>query len=1251
MNYQDKSKEELISELQQLQRDYTTLSASYQVNDLEHKQAKEALLESEAKYRNIYDNALEGIFQTSLDGKFLTSNQALATMLGYASAEHLMKAVTFTGSQVWLNNQEREQFISLLEKNGVVRGFVCQFKCKDGEIFWVSLNARMVNDSHGKKLYYEGFAQDVTARKQAEFQLVKKTDEIDAQNEEYLQLNEELVQINEELSKAKENAEESEKLYRLLAENSSDIVWLMDLNLDFVYISPSAEKLTGYTFNERKIFTIDKIYKPETIARLKALLTDSIQRYYKTGIHEPQLFEIEGIHKNGYPLYFEISANFLVDDQGRVTGIQGTSRDIAERKKAEYALIVAKEIAELEEKKFKAIFENSLDAIVSAKFGVINYVNPALLNLFGYQDPNEIIGKSLLILAPPKAHTFYEQQIQNGKTVQSFYESIGIRKNGEEFPIEAKFGLYELNNDKYSISIIRDVSEYKLALKKNQESEKRLRQIIDLVPHFIFAKDINGKFILVNQALAKVYGTTVENLIGKTDADFDPNKDEVEHFLEVDRKVIESGISTYHVEECITDSNGATKILDTTKIPFTASGTNLPAVLGVSVDITERKLTEIALKESEKKYKTLFEANTDGITIFRLLENEPPFTIIDMNQNAHNMLGYTKKEMLMLPPHHLEKDITYEKLGNRMEDLKTKGYSNFETILKHKNGYDIYVDIRVMVINYDNQPALMNIVRDITERKMVEVKLQEKNEELQKAKEKAEESEQKYKQIFDNTFDIMSIYEVTEENRFKVLTFNAAEAKLIGPLEYYQNKYIDECIPPELYNQFKQNYELCIKEEKLIVYEEDIAFQNINKTFHTQLIPLKNNAGRIHRIIVISRDITDNKLLTTQLYNQNEKLKSLNSDLIIAKEKAEESDRLKTAFLNNMSHEVRTPLNAIVGFSELLASSSCKPEKFIEYANLISSSSNKLIQIITDVIELSEITANLSKVILTNVDIIPLIKHQTAKFSEIAVEKNIAVLLNITIPHTEFVIKTDVSKFKKIYTHLIDNAIKFTHSGSVKITCEIRGEQLKITISDTGIGISEEKQKIILEPFTQIDTGISRNYGGNGIGLPIAMSYIELLNGDFSINSEINKGTTITFSVPINKTLHHNHQIITNMKSMQNTILIAEDEYSNYRFLFDLLADTNTKILHAKNGTIALEMCKADDSIDLVLMDIEMPVMDGHTATKLIKEFRPRLPIIAQTTYALESEKEIYQDVFDAYITKPIRRIELKQILSKYISI
>jgi len=398
-------------------------------------------------------------------------------------------------------------------------------------------------------------------------------------------------------------------------------------------------------------------------------------------------------------------------------------------------------------------------------------------------------------------------------------------------------------------------------------------------------------------------------------------------------------------------------------------------------------------------------------------------------------------------------------------------------------------------------------------------------------------------------------------------------------------------------------------------------------------------------------------VISDERYNQlidkakNAEKKSQNfiNELAVAKEQAEESDRLKTAFLNNISHEIRTPLNAINGFSQLLTNPKITPEKLKTYSQIISSHSDKLVEIITNVIEVSEIQARKIKANLAELDIISLINNISFKYAKEAKEKNIEFVLNNNIPEKEFFIFSDFEKIKKILTQLIDNGLKFTHQGKVEIKMELVNENLQITINDTGIGIADKMQKFIFEPFRQLETGINRTYGGNGLGLSLVKTYTELLQGQISLHSEINKGTTFTLTFPANSADQNiRPNTIADQKYAVNTILIAEDQMSNFKYLCDILESTKINILHAINGQQALDLCRANAAIDLILMDIEMPVMDGHTATKLIKAFRPSVPIIAQTAHALESEREKYQNIFDDYITKPIDKADLDKKLIKY---
>jgi len=393
----------------------------------------------------------------------------------------------------------------------------------------------------------------------------------------------------------------------------------------------------------------------------------------------------------------------------------------------------------------------------------------------------------------------------------------------------------------------------------------------------------------------------------------------------------------------------------------------------------------------------------------------------------------------------------------------------------------------------------------------------------------------------------------------------------------------------------------------------------------------------------------NNLLLAKKIEEQKE----YEINLLKAKEKAEENDRLKTAFLQNMSHEVRTPLNAIVGFSQLLAKENHSIKKIERFSEVITASSNKLIEIISDVIEISQIHANLITIINSDFDIVQVINELIHELKSKIGSKEIEFIVASDISNTHHFISSDKIKITKILKHLIDNSIKFTEKGQIILEFNLKSDKIEFIVSDTGIGISKNMQQKIFEPFRQIELGVCRNYGGNGLGLAIAKAYIEMLNGSINLESEPNIGTLVSFSIPAIQIYPQNISItnIQKPRFSSNIILIVDDEQSNFEYLVELLSETNAKILHATNGQKAIDICRTEEQIDFVLMDIKMPIMDGYTATKLIKAFRPDLPVIAQTAYALDSDKEKFLDIgFDDYIFKPIQEEVLFSTIDKYVN-
>ncbi len=396
--------------------------------------------------------------------------------------------------------------------------------------------------------------------------------------------------------------------------------------------------------------------------------------------------------------------------------------------------------------------------------------------------------------------------------------------------------------------------------------------------------------------------------------------------------------------------------------------------------------------------------------------------------------------------------------------------------------------------------------------------------------------------------------------------------------------------------------------------------------------------------IAIIRDITERKV-----YEYN---------LKIAKEKAEESDRLKTAFLQNMSHEVRTPMNSIIGFSKMLEKPALSTEKRKSFTTIIINSTNQLLSIVTDILTISSIetkqeNTNIDKVCINDIiiDLLSIFKNQASN-------QNISIYAKQHLTDKQSEIYTDRAKIIKILTNLLTNALKFTHCGSIEFGYtlvemqNIASLQLQFYVKDTGIGIPFDQREKIFECFHQADLSITRKYGGNGLGLSISKGFVELLGGEIWVESVPEKGSTFNFTIPYKPVNEiEKNKLHTQQKENFLTVLVAEDEEFNFLFVEEILIDMDLKLIHAKNGKEAVEICKSNPNINLILMDIKMPILDGNMAAQMIKEFRPTLPIIAQSAYALEHEIQKYSGIFDDYLTKPLNQDELKQRLMKYLNI
>lgn len=403
-----------------------------------------------------------------------------------------------------------------------------------------------------------------------------------------------------------------------------------------------------------------------------------------------------------------------------------------------------------------------------------------------------------------------------------------------------------------------------------------------------------------------------------------------------------------------------------------------------------------------------------------------------------------------------------------------------------------------------------------------------------------------------------------------------------------------------------------------------------------------------------------NAILHRDVQNELSKRKKAEIELIAAKEKAEESDLLKSAFLANMSHEIRTPMNGILGFAELLKKPSLTDEKQQEFIKIISESGNRMLDTINNIVDISKIEVGLMSIYMSMSNVNLQIEFLHEFFKPMADSKGLQLSYNSGLPSNEANINTDKGKFTSILTNLVNNAIKFTIEGSIEFGYITKGAYLEFFVKDTGIGIPKDSLEAIFELFVQADIEAKRALQGSGLGLTISKSYVEMLGGKMWVESTEGKGSIFYFTIPYNTVLEEidtikngvpdedkEGQIIPKVSGLK--VLIAEDDEVSDLLITKALQEISYEIIHASTGVEAIEFCRSNPDLDLILMDIRMPEMDGYEATRQIRLFNTAVIIIAQTAYAFAGDRELALEAgCNDYISKPMNMTLLNDLVKKY---
>jgi PAS domain S-box-containing protein len=762
--------------------------------------------------------------------------------------------------------------------------------------------------------------------------------------------------------------------------------------------------------------------------------------------------------------------------------------------------------------------------------------------------------------------------------------------------------------------------EKKLEIKLNArtreiiDNNEQLNQIFHSTSNGIRLIDKNYNIINVNSAFTILSGIKPESVKGNKCYDHFPSTNC--HTTNCPLDLIKQGLSIVQSREIRFNQLGKKIVCQYKAMPFLSKEGDLIGIIEDFKDITDLHSAQEAVAQTQKQFESLLDSMPLAIFI-RDFEGNMYYQNSYMS-NLFGSLEFGNKNLKSIYPSQINRFFEEDKL------VEKYGIFVGEEKLTDKYGVErTYVTHKFKFIGINNKTLIGGVSIDITKRKKAE-----------------HNSYVLTKAIVNTPIGVL-------------ITSPEGKVEFCNPeFQKYSGSSTEEIIgttfhlfEPSQANKLQEPIDIA---QKGGVYQGELhlkLYNSLQQWFSLSIAPVFNREGMVAHLIFVFDNITDRKDYEKQI--------------VVAKSQAEESNRLKSAFLSNLSHEIRTPLNAILGFSSLLNNSTVSQEEKFEIPNLLVSHSNELLELINDLIDISAIETNQFTVNKTECKLNQLI---TETFNEVTSkshvkEKRIKTAVRLGVSEDGFTILSDPKRLTQVISHLLSNAIKFTSSGFVEFGYTFKdGNNLLFYVIDSGVGLSEEEKSIIFNPFRQADDSRTRNFNGLGLGLAISKHIIERLGGKIWVNSVKNQGSTFYFTLPYIpiKTKFDPVVLLPKHKDSFNwqtkTILVADDIDSNYKFIQTLLKPTGANLMWAKNGKEAVDMVK-NNKVDIVLMDIVMPVIDGFEATRLIKKIDSNIKIICQTAYPTnEHHIASQQSGMDSYLAKPIAPIAILTTIDEFIA-
>jgi PAS domain S-box-containing protein len=917
------------------------------------------------------------------------------------------------------------------------------------------------------------------------------------------------------------------------------------------------------------------------------------------------------------------------------------------------SLLEAKRDADMKEAKIRSVFDNVADGLVTLdELGTIESLNPAAAAMFGYA-PQEVVGKHVNILLPERLRqghtpkmTHFRRTGEPSTMTGTSVESVGLCKNGSEFPIQISIREMVDEGNRMFVGIVRDVSERKHAEQEMRAAEERFRLVSQATNDMVWDLDFATGQTWWNEAVARLG-------YGPADGESEPGwwrerihpADRDELLQDIHRE-LESGCQSWAMEYRFRKADGSyIHILDRAYIIRDGAGHPTRAI-GAMTDVTERKLAEARQRQSEVRFFNVFNLSPVPIMITRVADGR----FLDVNDALLRLLGYQREELIGSSSAEINFWPAPEERAQMVERIERQGsVKDFPMRGRATGGALLDLLMSVEVVDLSGESYLFCFLTDITERK--------------RAEEALRESEEKFRSIVETTNDW--IWWIDAQGR--VLYANPAVEDILG----YQ---ADELLGTNILDLLHEDQQEVLKTEltKLVVVNG--AWDNLvmrwrhkdgsERYTQSSAVPILSESGELMGYRGSDHDIT--------------LLKRYEQELEEAKLKAEAANQAKSEFLANMSHEIRTPMNGVIGLTSLVLKTSLSSQQR-EYLELMKSSADSLLRLLNDILDFSKMEARKLELDVIEFDLREAVGNTLKTFAASASDKGVDLTCDVA-PEVPALMLGDPGRLAQIIVNLTGNALKFTKQGEVvvRLAALPQGKNsalVHITVSDSGIGMSAEQQANIFMAFAQADSSTTRQFGGTGLGLSIVSQLVNLMDGTIRVESELGKGTTFHLTVRLGlpqqqpAPIEQQALALKNMRALVSgasddavplsatpartlNVLIAEDHPVNQILVSAILNGRGHSFSIAKNGLEVLQLLDREGAqpFDLILMDGQMPEMDGYQATVEIRR-RERstgqhLHIIALTANAMKDDREkCIAAGMDDYVTKPIDPDQLLALL------